>query len=124
MHRRAFFGLTAQKTEDKAADRVKVLMRQGQAQMFVQVVNAHAGIHAVHARLQRLQERLFLIVLILNVPDQFFQQVFHRHQTRRAAVFILHNGEQDAGTPELVQKRIYALVFGDNQRQAHDRAQV
>jgi len=61
----------------------------------------------------------FLIVLILNVPDQLFQQVFHRHQTCCAAVFVLNHGNLNAGTAKLVQQFVNSAVFRNDERQAH-----
>ena len=112
--------MTAQKAEDEAADGVEIFVGKGQGEVLVEIVDPEAGIQAIDTGADFQQQRLLAVIFVLDVPDQLFQQVLHRYQARRAAVFILHDGEHDARAAKLVEQLADLAVLRDYQRQAHD----
>ena len=49
------------------------------------------------------QQRFFLIELVLNLADEFLQNVFQRDHPDRAAVFIDHDGEVQSALEKKLQ---------------------
>jgi hypothetical protein len=59
---------------------------------FGQIVQREVALDGPCVLRDGFGERFFLIELILNLADQFFQNIFQRHHADRAAVFVDHEG--------------------------------
>ena len=59
-----------------------------------------------------------LIVLVVDLADDFLEHVFDRHQPGDAAVFVEHDGDVRAALLEQLQQVVDRLGFGHEQRLA------
>ena len=67
-------------------------------------------------------ERLLLVVLVLDLADDLLEEVLDRDQARRPAVFVEHDREVDLAPLELVEQVVDAHRFGHEDRRAEERA--
>ena len=70
------------------------------------------------------QQRFFLVELILNLADQFLQDVLQRHHAHRAAVFIHHNRQVQLPFQEELQQLFQPRRFGNINQLARRGQQV
>ena len=68
-------------------------------------------------------ERLLLVVLVLDLADDLLEQVLDRDQAGRAAVLVEHDREVDLAPLELVEQVVDAHRLGHEHRRAQDRPQ-
>src|SRR5579871_2697167 len=122
LHLIAHAGHFIQLGVDEAAQGIVILVGEFGIEQFVKIVYADFGVHLVFIVAQTLVQHLFFVVLILNVADDLFHQVFNGHQASDRAIFIDYNRHMNALVLKLVQQIIQLLGFGDKVGGAHEIA--
>src|ERR1700686_850403 len=106
------------------ADRFELFVRKRDAQRGVDVFDVRAGFDDRLALGDRADRFFFaFIVFVADLADDLFEQIFHRHETRGAAVFVEHDGERELPTLHLAEQLRDALVLWDVHDRPHQRAQ-
>ncbi len=67
-------------------------------------------------------ERLLLVVLVLDLADDLLEEVLDGHQAGRPAVLVEDDREVDLPPLELVEQVVHAHRLGHEDRRAQDRA--
>ena len=80
-----------ERVEHQAAHRVPLLLGQLGVEQLVHLVDRGAAGHAERATGKPLDLGLVDVVLVGDLADDLLEQVFHRDETRRAAVLVDHD---------------------------------
>jgi hypothetical protein len=87
--------------EDKAAERVGILLAPGRQEAAMNqrfdVLDRGAGIGHIHSLAGLAKLRLGFVMLIGDVADDLLDQVLDAHQPVGPAIFVDHDGHVDAG---------------------------
>ena len=104
----AFVRQAAEQADRVAADRFELFVRQVQAERGVDVFDVRAGLDDRFV-VGDLANRFFfaLVVLVANLADDLFEQIFHRHEPGRSAVFVDDDRQRILAALHLAQQ------FGD-----------
>ena len=119
---------TVEKREDQPAERVDVLspvfVEKFEAEVFLKVFNFHPRVGFEGAvRPFRQAWRQDLVMLVLDLADNFLDQIFDGDHAVGAAIFIDHDRHMRAGVPHLHQE-VENLHRGRHEQEfAHDRLQ-
>jgi hypothetical protein len=105
----AFDGHPAERAEHEAADGVPALLGQVAAEQLVEVVDPQPGVHAQRPVRQRLDQRLLLVVLVDDLPDDLLEDVLDRDQPDEFPVFVDHQGEVDPLGLQVAEQVVAAL---------------
>ena len=68
-------------------------------------------------------QRLLLVVLVLDLADDLLEQVLDGDEAGRAAVLVEHDRDVDLAPLELVEQVVDAHRLGHEDRRAQERAQ-
>ena len=86
--------------ENKPADGVEIpVLREIELESLVQVINVNATFHNDLSIILNFDALGFVgVILVDDVADDLFQNVFHRHDARNSAVLVEHDGQVDMVT--------------------------
>ncbi len=117
--------------ENQAAQRIEFIFfflgNEVEAEFLFQLVDADAGVDFEQMVIDANDFifRLFVfIVLILDIADDLLEQIFHRHQPVRAAIFIDDNGDVASGMAHAHQQIDNSHRRRHEQHLAHHRMRV
>ena len=68
------------------------------------------------------QQRFLLVELVLNLADQFLQDILQRHHAQGAAVFIHHNRQVQLPFEEELQQLLQPRAFREHRSACAPRA--
>ena len=99
-------------------------MRQLDPKCGVDVFDVRAGFDDRFARRDGADRLFFsLVVFVANLADDLLEQIFHRYQAGRAAVFIEHDRKRKLAALHLAQQFGDALILRDVLDRPHQRPQ-
>ena len=90
-------------------------------EQLVDLVDRHLGVDADRVVVERLDERLLLVVLVDDLADDLFDQVLDRDESGRSSVFVHHDRHVDVLLLHLAQELGDLLLLG-NERRGRGRA--
>ena len=93
----ADLGNASGEMDDEPTERIEVavLVRDLLTEVVDQIVDEDLGGRDVATRLDLAHERLFLVVLVLDLADDLLDDVLERHDAARAAEVVGHDREVD-----------------------------
>ena len=98
----AFSRYPSEHVLDEPAHRLEVgIFREGDAEEILDVFQRKAAVRQDLVGTQRLEQRFFCVVLILNLADDLLEDVLDRHQAGRAAVLVGDDRDVHPRAPEL-----------------------
>ena len=111
-------GDAGQLRKHKSADGIVVfILGQVEAELLVQVVNVNAGIDFDEVVFHQLNAGFFFgVVLVSDFADNFFEDVFHGHESCNTAVFVEHNCHVDVFSLHVFEQGVDADRLGDVER--------
>ena len=114
----------AEQVGHKPRDRIVVALGQVHAGQVGDLVDRGRAVHGEFVLAD--PENLFrlVVVLVLDVAEDRFDQVLQRDEARRAAVFVDDHGDLDAPLLQLAEKLAAFFRFGDEVGRAHHVAQA
>ena len=83
-----FYRNLSEQVENESTQGVKFLIREMRPHGFIQVIQISAGIAEPNIVTEGNHILPFIIKLILNVADDFLQDVFHCYNTECSAVLV------------------------------------
>ncbi len=89
-----------------------------------QLVDGQLAGHPVGLGVHALHETLGLVVLVGDLAHQLLQEILQRHQPRRAAELVDHDGQMEPLGLELLQQLIGPLGLRHEVRRMQVGAQV
>ena len=89
-----------------------------------QVLDGGAPVDAGPVLVEHLDERLLLVVLVLDLADDLLEEVLDRHQARRAAVLVEHDRDVDLAPLELVEQVVDRHRLRHEHRRPQQRPQA
>ncbi len=89
--------------DEESGDSGSVVIGQVPAEMAVQVAQCYAAIDKIAVLPQFLDVIFNFIMLIINITDDFFNNIFQRHDSLPPAIFINHKGKMLALAAESKQ---------------------
>src|SRR5205807_7642543 len=99
----AHAGDFAQLVVQQSAQRVEILVLDVQVERIVDVANTHPRVEHRFVVVDLFDHGFFDVVLVADLADDLFDQVFDGDEPGRATVLVDHDGHVDAAFLHLVQ---------------------
>ena len=107
-----------------AAHAVDLLLVDRDLQDVFKLLQEHLGVDGVKARALLFHQRAIRIELVLNISDDFLDDVLDRDHARRAAVLIDDNGKLRALLLHRLQKAADGHGLGHDERMARELPKI
>src|SRR5579884_1659429 len=110
----------SEQADDIAADRLELFVRERDPERRVHVFDVRARLDDGLGVADPADGLFFtFVVLVPDLADDLLQEIFHRHEPRRAAVLVDHDRERILAALHLAQQLRDALVLGDERHRPH-----
>lgn len=120
----ALLGEAAEADRDQAAGGGDAFLGEGFADEFGKFVEGQGAVEVPGGGTGLGEEGFFLIEFVLNLADDFFEDIFKGHEAEGVAVFVHDDGEMELTLLEELEDFFEAGGFGDVDDFAGDAGEV
>ena len=99
--------------QDQAGDSGRGLVRQSPFELAVEVADSYRAVDGIVAVGVLLHAGYGVVVLVVDVADDLFEDILLGDDTHQAAVFVYHQGEMFAARAEGLKLVEQQSLFGN-----------